>query len=40
MRAKGLDAPIIGVGLREGEMNLALRKLESLLRGGPSNIDT
>ena len=33
MREKGLDAPIIGVGLREGEMNLALRKLESLLRG-------
>ncbi len=33
MKEKGLDAPIIGVGLREGEMNLALRKLESLLRG-------
>jgi len=33
MKEKGLDTPIIGVGLREGEMNLALRKLESLLRG-------
>ena len=33
MREKGLDAPIIGLGLREGEMSLALRKLESLLKG-------
>ncbi len=33
MREKGLDAPIIGVGLREGELSLALRKLESLVKG-------
>ncbi len=33
MREKGLDAPIIGVGLREGELSLALGKLESLLKG-------
>ncbi len=33
MRKKGLDAPIIGVGLREGEMSIALGKLESLLKG-------
>jgi uncharacterized protein YbbK (DUF523 family) len=33
MRAKGLDAPIIGVGLREGELSLSLRILESLLKG-------
>ena len=33
MRAKGLDAPIIGLGLREGEMICALGKLDSLLRG-------
>ena len=31
MREKGLDAPIIGVGLREGELSLALRTLESLM---------
>lgn len=33
MREKGLDVPIIGVGLRAGEMSLALANLESLLRG-------
>jgi len=32
MREKGLDVPIIGVGLRASEMRLALVKLESLLR--------
>jgi len=33
LREKGLDTPIIGVGLREGELSLALGKLESLLKG-------
>ena len=33
MKAKGVDAPIIGVGLREGEMRIALGKLETLLKG-------
>ena len=32
MREKGFDAPIIGVGLREGELSIALGKLESLLK--------
>jgi len=32
MREKGFDAPIIGLGLRESEMILALGKLDSLLR--------
>ena len=33
MREKGIDAPIICVGLREGEMSAALGKLETLLKG-------
>jgi predicted secreted protein len=32
MREKGLDAPIIGVGLREGEMRVALGKVGTLLK--------
>jgi predicted secreted protein len=33
MRAKGLEAPIIGLGVREGEMVCALGKLDSRWRG-------
>jgi predicted secreted protein len=33
MRETEIDAPIIGVGLRENEIILALEKLEPLLRG-------
>ncbi len=32
MRGRGLNAPIIGVGLREGGISLALGKLEALLK--------
>jgi len=40
MGEKGLDAPILGVGLREGELSLASRELKSLLKGGPFNLNT